>query len=84
MFLFYVLIRWNKFSAFLLYLLIYFKIYVIISNILVKGYDIMKWLLLSGVVISLLLILFSIWITGKFVSFIKYLHIKLKNKKKEG
>ncbi len=53
-------------------------------NILVKGYDVMKWLLLSGVVISLLLILFSIWITGKFVSFIKYLHIKLKNKKKEG
>lgn len=51
-------------------------------NILVKGYDVMKWFLLSGVAVSLLLILFSIWITGKFVSFIKYLHIKIKKKRK--
>lgn len=51
-------------------------------NILVKGYDVMKWLLLGGVIISLFLMLFSIWITGKFISFMKYLHIKIKKKRK--
>lgn len=53
-------------------------------NIIVKGYDVMEWLLLSGVAVSLFLILFSIWITGKVIYFMKYLHIKLKNKKKAG